>query len=282
MTGDLAAFHHLERRGLARSSAASRGRTRGWKRHPAGGIEGARHLARQRRSPRADHRGEREGQPRRAPGCTGASGPWRWRLPRRLSTTLPEVHDGDGGAHVAHRRQVVGDEEVGEPELLWRSRSRFRICARIETSRADTGSSSTSSLGERARARAMAMRWRWPPENSWGTATPSAGAARPHPAGRRCASCTSAAVTALVGDERLGDDGAHPHARIQRGEGILEDRLDGAPIGANALGIEAWRSRPSKSSSPPVGLFQPQHQLGGGGLATARLTHDAKRTARSR
>jgi len=30
----------------------------------------------------------------------------------------------------------------------------------------------------------------------------------------------------LVDDQRLGDDGPHPHARIQRGVGILEHRLD--------------------------------------------------------
>ena len=30
----------------------------------------------------------------------------------------------------------------------------------------------------------------------------------------------------LVGDERLGDDRADPHARVERGVGILKDRLD--------------------------------------------------------
>ena len=34
-----------------------------------------------------------------------------------------------------------------------------------ETSRAETGSSRTTSRGFTARARAMPMRWRWPPEN---------------------------------------------------------------------------------------------------------------------
>ena len=42
------------------------------------------------------------------------------------------------------------------------------ICAWIETSRAETGSSATISLGCRASARAMPMRWRCPPENSLG------------------------------------------------------------------------------------------------------------------
>src|SRR5688500_10337605 len=42
------------------------------------------------------------------------------------------------------------------------------ICAWIETSSAETGSSAMISLGLTASARAMPMRWRWPPENSCG------------------------------------------------------------------------------------------------------------------
>ena len=41
------------------------------------------------------------------------------------------------------------------------------ICAWMDTSRAETGSSQTMKRGLTARARAMPMRWRWPPENSW-------------------------------------------------------------------------------------------------------------------
>ena len=44
----------------------------------------------------------------------------------------------------------------------------MRICERIETSSAETGSSHITSLGSTASARAIAMRWRWPPENSCG------------------------------------------------------------------------------------------------------------------
>ena len=56
------------------------------------------------------------------------------------------------------------------PKSCCRSRSRFRICAWIDTSSALTGSSQTISLGRSAMARAMPMRWRWPPENSFGIA----------------------------------------------------------------------------------------------------------------
>ena len=45
---------------------------------------------------------------------------------------------------------------------------RLMTCARIERSSAETGSSATTSLGERASARAMPILCRWPPLNSCG------------------------------------------------------------------------------------------------------------------
>ena len=42
------------------------------------------------------------------------------------------------------------------------------ICAWIETSRAETGSSQMTSFGCSARALAIPIRCRWPPENSFG------------------------------------------------------------------------------------------------------------------
>ena len=54
------------------------------------------------------------------------------------------------------------------PKRAFMSSSRLTICARIETSSAETGSSQTIRLGSSTSARAMAMRWHWPPENSCG------------------------------------------------------------------------------------------------------------------
>ena len=54
------------------------------------------------------------------------------------------------------------------PSSSCRSASRLMICAWIETSSADTGSSQTISFGRSASARATPMRWRCPPENSAG------------------------------------------------------------------------------------------------------------------
>ena len=82
---------------------------------------------------------------------------------------LAQVHHRDVVADVAHDRQVVRDEQVGEAAARsCRSSSRLTTPAWIDTSSADTGSSSTSRSGSSASARAMPMRWRWPPENSCG------------------------------------------------------------------------------------------------------------------
>ena len=57
---------------------------------------------------------------------------------------------------------------IVRPSSRCSSESRLMICAWIETSSAETGSSATTSLGFSAIARATPMRWRWPPENSCG------------------------------------------------------------------------------------------------------------------
>ena len=54
------------------------------------------------------------------------------------------------------------------PNSCCSAASRLRICAWMSTSRADTGSSSTTSRGSSTSARAMATRWRWPPDSSAG------------------------------------------------------------------------------------------------------------------
>ena len=140
---------------------------RGWKWQPAGGFAGGRHVPLQ-----AD---DRAGAVRVHLGDRGEQGPGVGvaRVPQDLVhgprlDDAAQVHDRDLMGQVGHHREVVGDEQVGEPAVSCRSLSRLRIWAWTETSRALVGSSQTMTLGSTARARAMQMRWRWPPENSWG------------------------------------------------------------------------------------------------------------------
>ena len=79
-----------------------------------------------------------------------------------------EIHHRDAVGDVLHHREIVRDEDVGEPEALLQVAQQVEDLRRIETSSAETGSSQTISFGSTASARAIAMRWRWPPENSCG------------------------------------------------------------------------------------------------------------------
>src|SRR5882724_5171361 len=113
-----------------------------------------------------------------------------------------------------------------------RSRSRLTICAWIETSSADTGSSPTISLGLQARARAMPMRWRWPPENSCGKRCAWRGL-RPTSCSSSATRSRASAPRATMQPHRLGEHLADGHARVERGVGVLEDDLHVAPARAH-------------------------------------------------
>ena len=54
------------------------------------------------------------------------------------------------------------------PRAFCSSESRFKTCARMDTSSAEIGSSAMMKSGSITSARAMPMRCRWPPENSCG------------------------------------------------------------------------------------------------------------------
>ena len=107
-----------------------------------------------------DAAGSRPERRRGARRCTGAAGlrtgRATWRAPRPA-----EVHHGDAVGDVPDDAEIMGDEDVRQPELpLQVACSRLRICACTETSSAETGSSATISLGLTASARAIPMRWR--------------------------------------------------------------------------------------------------------------------------
>ena len=91
---------------------------RGWKRQPGGGSIGEgrsppRTIARAAAAVLVDHRHRREQRVRvRVPRAREEL------VGRRDLDDLAEVHDGDPVAHVADDREVVRDEEVGEPQLV--------------------------------------------------------------------------------------------------------------------------------------------------------------------
>src|SRR5712692_10592173 len=150
----------------------------------------------------------------------------------------------------------------------------------MDTSSAETGSSSTISRGERARDRAMAMRCRWPPENSCGNSWAER-SDKPTSSSNRLTRSDLGRVEALVGDQGLGDDGVHAHPRVERREGVLEHGLHRPSILPDVVALEASDVASLEAQPPAGGLLQPQHQLGGGGLAAARLPDQAQGLART-
>src|SRR3989304_4407058 len=104
------------------------------------------------------------------------------------------------------------------------------ICAWIDTSSADTGSSATMNVGCTASARAVPMRWRRAPAHpggggvGGGRARPPGGAHAPLPPPPPLVPRLRQAVDHY----RLGDDGADRHTRVQGGVRVLEDHLHAA------------------------------------------------------
>src|SRR5262249_52440535 len=116
---------------------------------------------------------------RRSSGCEGSAaeksacvygclGDFETTSAAPISTILPRYITAIVWLMWATAARSWAMKRYDTPSWACRSLSKFRICARIETSSADTGSSSTMTLGASDSARAIAMRWRWPPENSCG------------------------------------------------------------------------------------------------------------------
>jgi hypothetical protein len=81
-------------------------------------------------------------------------------------------------------------------------------------------------------------------------------------------------------DQRLGDDGADPHARIERGVGILEHRLDRFAVIPTPGRVERLQVAAVEADDAAGRLFEAEHELGRGRLAAARLADDPERPAR--
>src|SRR2546423_1136899 len=99
------------------------------------------------------------------------------------------------------------------------------ICARIETSSAETGSSSTMSRAEVAIARGMDIWCRWPATELVREAA-RVSRLQPDHLQRFGDAAADRLARELAADlEWLADDGANPHPRAQGAVRILKDRL---------------------------------------------------------
>ena len=144
---------------------------------------------------------------------------------------LAQIHHRDAVADVAHDREVVGDEQVGQPEVrleVFEQVDDLRLDRHVERRDGLIGHDEGGLHGERA-----------------GDADPlplaarelvrvAAGEVGVEPDGFEQLAHPLLAASALqtVDHHRLRHDAAHAHARVQRGVGVLEDHLHLPPVGA--------------------------------------------------
>ena len=153
------------------------------------------------------------------------------------------------------------------------------ICARTDTSRADTGSSSTMSRVSVASARAMATRWRCPPLNSWGNSGPCRARGRPGPAPRAPARGSPARERSVWISSGSAMMSCHAHARAERAERVLEHDLHRAAIGHELRAVEVGDVPALEGDRPRGRRLLQQDQLGGGGLPAPGLADEPERLA---
>src|SRR5215470_1766424 len=170
-----------------------------------------------------------------------------------ISTILPRYITAIVWLMCATAARSCAMKRYDTPSCACRSRRRFRIWARIDTSSAETGSSSTMTLGDSESARAIAMRWRWPLENSCGKSS-AARSGRPTRSSNRSrrlrtsADASDSLVTSgstMIEPTRMrGLSDAYGSWNTACTERRYARRLPPS---------RAWRSCPSKRMMPPVG-----------------------------
>ena len=79
--------------------------------------------------------------------------------------------------------------------------------------------------------------------------------------------------------QRLGQDLPHPHARIERGEGVLKHHLQPWPQRAQRLAPQRGDVLTLKADIASIGGMQPGDQPGQGGFAAAAFADNAQALA---
>jgi hypothetical protein len=154
---------------------------------------------------------------------------------------------------VGHRGQVVGDEEIGEPELRLQVAQQVQdLGADGDVRRRDRLSEDHQAGRERERARDRDALSLASGELMRKELGPALGQAHQIDQPDRPPRDLAGPET-LVGGERLRDDGVHPPTWVELRERILEGRLHRASILLRPPPSRSSRSRPSGRSEPPVG-----------------------------
>jgi hypothetical protein len=201
----------------------------------------------------------------------------------RLVTHLDdpaEVHDGDPVGDVAHHRQVMGDEQVGEPELVLEAleqvddlgldgdiQRRDRLVADddLRSEGQATGDADALALaaGELVRVASQVVGVEADHLEQLLYLLPAAALGR----------------DVRVDLERLADDVADRHPWVQRGVGVLQHDLDVPSQLPEPLPVHREDVLALEQRLPGGRLLEPHQELRQGGLPAARLTHEPERLA---
>ncbi len=193
---------------------------------------------------------------------------------------LAQVHHRDRVAHVGDGGEIVGDEQIGQPQL------RLEVAQEVEDLRADGHVERGHGLVQHDQPGRQRERAR-----DGDALTLAAGELvgeqlggalrQPHQLEQvEDALADLPRRERLVGDEGLGDDGAHAHARVERGERVLEDRLHRFAVVPPARSVQGVELLALEADAAAGGLLEAEDDLGGGRLAAAGLAHEAERLAR--
>src|ERR1700730_10893097 len=193
-----------------------------------------------------------------------------------LLDDFAEIHDRDRVAHMRNRGEVVGDKEIGQPELG------LQVGQQVQDLRADgyvEGGDGLVEHDEFGRQRQGARDSDALPLPAREFVGKQLGRTVWKPDEVEQMQHSLAYLVSrkrFVCDERLGNDGAHPHARVQRGVGVLEDGLNRFPVVPAASSVQHLQVPPLETNSAAGGLLEPKHELRCCGLPAAGLADNAE------
>ena len=185
---------------------------------------------------------------------------------------LPQVHYGDGVAHVLHRRQVVGYKDVGDAPLVLdvfqqvqhlgangNVQRRYRLVQHDEVGvqRQGAGHADALALPAAEFVRELRLHPGWQADGAQRLRYP----------------LLAVSPADAMHLQRLADDVAHPHPGIQRPVGVLQHGLDVPAVVSRILGRHIRQGCAPVQYLPGTGIEELQYEVGHGALAAARLPH---------
>ena len=197
----------------------------------------------------------------------------------RILDDAAEVHDGHLAGDVAHDGQIVGDEEVGEPEpllQLLQQVDHLALDRHVERGDRLVADDDARVDGQRpgdADALALAAR------ELVGIAQRHVGEEPDHLQQLGDAIGDLRLGQDAVHADRLGDDLADRHARIERGIGVLEDHLHLLAHGDHLLAVERREVHALEADLARGRVVEAQHQAAEGGFSAAGLADQPQRLA---